>query len=215
MPDPVPPGALVAPAVSRNRGPILDVLRAHLPDTALVLEVAAGSGEHAVHFASALPRLRWLPSDAGRDALASIAAWRTHAGPPNLLAPVELDAADPASWPVERVDAVVCINMVHISPWAATEGLMAGAGRVLPAGGALVLYGAFLEAGIDTAPGNLAFDADLKGRNVDWGLRHVDDVGALGRRAGLTLAARLAMPANNLSLVYRKTGLHPTDRTRG
>lgn len=215
MVDTLSPGALVAPAAGRNRGPVLDVLRAHLPRAGLVLEIAAGSGEHAVHFASALPHLRWLPADADPSALTSIAAWRAHARPPNLLAPVALDAADPASWPVERAEAVVCINMVHIAPWAATEGLMAGAGRVLPAGGVLVLYGPFLEAGVETAPGNLAFDADLKRRSPDWGLRHADEVGALARRRGLTLAARFAMPANNLTLVYRKTGSPPTGRPRG
>ena len=202
MSAPVPPGALVAPAAGRNRGPILEALR--LPASGLVLEVAAGSGEHALLFASALPHLRWLPADADPEALASIAAWRAEAGSPNLLAPVALDATDPASWTVERADAIVCINMIHISPWAATEGLLAGAGRILPLGGPLFLYGPFLESGIETAPGNLDFDASLRSRDPAWGLRHANEVGALARRHGLVQEARLAMPANNISLVYRR-----------
>ncbi len=204
MIDPLPSGARVAPAAGRNRGPILQALRPHLPDTGLVLEIAAGSGEHAIHFAAALPNLRWLPADAAPEALASIAAWRTHAGSRNLLEPMALDAADPASWPALRVDAVVCINMVHISPFSATEGLMAGAGRVLPRGGILFLYGPFIETGIDTAPSNLAFDADLRARDPRWGLRQVDEVSVAARREGLILQAREAMPAENLSLIYRK-----------
>ena len=204
MSDPIPPGALLAPAASRNRDPILAALRTHLPERGLVLEIAAGSGEHALHFASALPNLQWLPTDADPDALASIVAWRAHGGSPNLLAPLRLNAADPASWPVRRVDAVVCINMVHISPWAATEGLITGAAGVLPSGGLLFLYGPFLEPGVETEPSNLDFDLSLKSRNPAWGLRSVDDVSDLGRRQGLTLEMRLEMPANNLSLIYRK-----------
>ncbi len=205
MSDPIPPGALLAPAASRNRDPILEALRTHLPEMGLVLEIAAGSGEHALHFASALPpNLQWLPTDADPDAVASIVAWRAHGGSPNLLAPLRLNAADPASWPVSRADAVVCINMVHISPWAATEGLIAGAAGVLPSGGLLFLYGPFLEPGVETEPSNMDFDLSLKGRNPAWGLRCVDDVSALGRLQGLTLQTRLEMPANNLTLVYRK-----------
>ncbi len=204
MSDPVPPGALLAPAASRNRDPILEALRTHLPEMGLVLEIAAGSGEHALHFASALPNLQWQPTDADPDALASIVAWRAHGGSPNLLAPLRLGAADPASWPVRRADAVVCINMVHISPWAATAGLIAGSAGVLPSGGLLFLYGPFLEPGVETEPSNLDFDLSLKSRNPAWGLRSVDDVSDLGRRQGLTLEMRLEMPANNLSLIYRK-----------
>lgn len=202
--DPVPPGARVAPATSRNRTPILETLRPYLPESGLVLEIAAGSGEHAIHLASALPHLQWLPTDADPVALASISAWRAAAGPPNLRAPLSLDAADPASWPVERTDAIVCINMVHISPWAAAEGLMAGAAHALPSGGLLFLYGPFLESGVETAPSNLAFDCSLKSRDPAWGLRRVSDVVALGHRHGLSVQKRLAMPANNLSLLFRK-----------
>ena len=203
MPTP-PPAARSSPSTARNRDPILAVLRAHLPPAGLVVEVAAGAGEHAVHMAAALPGLQWLPTDADPDALASIAAWRDYAGLPNLLAPLRLDASDPAGWPVERADALVAINMSHISPWSAAQGLMAGAGRVLPQGGVLALYGPYVEAGVETAPGNLAFDADLRRRNPAWGLRDVAEVTALAAGHGFTLAARVAMPANNLSLVFRR-----------
>lgn len=209
MLDPIPPGGRTSPAAGRNRGPILDVLGQHLPATGLVLEIAAGSGEHAVHFAAALPHLCWLPADADPEALASIAAWRAQAGSANLLAPVRLNAADPASWPVTRVDAVVCINMVHIAPWAATEGLMAGAARVLLPGGILILYGPFRERDVETASSNLAFDRDLKSRDPDWGLRWLDDVSAVAGDQGLVLETRVAMPAENLALIYRKAGYAP------
>jgi len=204
MPDLPPPGALASPSTARNREPILRVLQSCLPPTGLVLEVAAGAGEHALYNAAAFPDLQWRPTDADEQALASIAAWRDHAGTPNLLAPLRLDAADPDRWPVERADAVVNINMIHISPWSATEGLMAGAGRLLPAGGVLYLYGPYLEAEVETAPSNLAFDASLKARNPAWGIRRREEVAALAAHHGLALAERVAMPANNLSLVFRK-----------
>jgi hypothetical protein len=137
-------------------------------------------------------------------ARASIAAWRDEAGLPNLAAPLALDAADLSTWPTESVDAVVCINMIHISPWAAAEGLMAGAGRLLPAGGKLFLYGPYLEADVPTAPSNLAFDDSLKSRDPAWGLRDLADVAALARASGLAFAERIAMPANNLIVVFEK-----------
>ena len=199
-----PPGARASPSTARNRDPILAVLRAHLPPAGLVVEVAAGAGEHAVHMAAALPGLSWLPTDADDGALASIAAWRAHAGLPNLLAPLRLDAAEPDHWPVTRADALVAINMIHISPWSAAQGLVTGAGRLLPPGGVLALYGPYTEAGVETAPSNLAFDADLRRRNPAWGLRDVAEVTALAAGHGFTLAARVAMPANNLSLVFRR-----------
>lgn len=199
-----PQGVRVAPAVGRNREPILQVLRAHLPDAGLVLEIAAGTGEHAVHFAAALPSLQWLPADADPDALTSIAAWRAHHGPANLLAPQKLDATDPASWIIERADAIVCINMIHIAPWSATEGLMRGAARVLAPGAPLILYGPFVEPAIDTAPSNVAFDQNLRSRNPEWGLRNTAEVSNLAEGHGLVLRARLPMPANNLSLVFRR-----------
>jgi hypothetical protein len=182
------------------------VLRPRLPASGLVLEIAAGAGEHAVHNAAALPHLQWLPTDPDPDALASIAAWRGHAGLPNLLEPLRLDAAEPDSWPIQKADAVVNINMLHISPWAAAEGLMIGAGRLLPTGAALVLYGPFFEPGVATAPSNLAFDQSLKARDPSWGLRNLDEVAALAARQGLELRERIAMPANNLTLIFARTG---------
>lgn len=199
-----PPGALVSPSTARNREPILAVLKPRLPPSGLVLEIAAGAGEHAVYFATALPHLQWRPTDADPAALASIAAWRDHAGPPNLLPPLALDAADPDAWPVTAADAVVSVNMIHISPWATTEGLMAGAGRMLAPGGLLVTYGPYLEREVATAPSNLEFDRYLKARDPAWGLRDRDAVAAVAAAHGLTLTERIAMPANNLSLVFRK-----------
>ena len=180
------------------------MLKRCLPTTGLVLEVAAGAGEHALYNAAAFPNLRWQPTDLDPEALASIAAWRDHAGTPNLLAPLALDATRPEIWPVRSADAVVNINMIHISPWAATQGLMTGAGTVLPPGGALFLYGPYIEAEAETAPSNLDFDASLRRRNPDWGLRRLEDVTALAAAHCLRLAERVAMPANNLSLVFRK-----------
>ncbi len=197
--------ALSSPATARNKDLILEVLREHLPATGLVLEIASGAGEHAVHVAANLPGLTWQPSDPDPQALASIAAWRGQAGTANLLAPVELDAARSDLWPVQGADAIVCINMIHISPWAATEGLFAGAGRLLPAEGVLVSYGPYLEDAVETAPSNLAFDDSLKSRNPAWGIRRREDVEALAARHGLALDARIAMPANNLSLVFRRS----------
>lgn len=206
MSDPPPPGANVAPSTARNRGPILDVLRTRLPGAGLVLEVASGAGEHAVFNAGSLPHLTWQPTDRDDDALRSVAAWRDQAGLPNLLAPLKLDASAPETWPLTRADAIVNINMIHISPWSAAQGLMAGAARLLPPGGVLFLYGPYLEPDQPTAPNNLAFDESLKARNPAWGLRGLDAVTALAARHGLTLAERIAMPANNLSLVFRAGG---------
>ena len=155
-----------------------------------------------LHFAAALPHLIWQPTDCDEQALKSIAAHRAASGLPNLLAPLVLDAAAP-EWPVERADAIVAINMVHISPWRATQGLMAGAGRVLPPGGVLYLYGAYKENGAHTAPSNEAFDQDLRRRNPEWGVRDLEEVADLAREHGLDLVERIPMPANNLSLVFR------------
>jgi SAM-dependent methyltransferase len=203
--DRPPAGALSSPSTARNRGPILGVLQRRLPAAGLVLEIAAGAGEHAVYNAAAFPGLQWRPTDADPEALASIAAWRDHAGLPNLLEPLRLDAADPDGWPLDRADAVVNINMIHISPWAATQGLMRGAGRLLPAGGILFLYGPYIEGEAETAPSNLAFDLSLRTRNPAWGLRQRDDVVALAGHHGLAFSERIAMPANNLVLVFRRT----------
>jgi len=195
--------ALTSPAALRNRGPILDVLRRVLPARGMVLEIASGSGEHAVHFAAGLPHLTWQPSDRDPEALASIAAHRVAAGLPNLLPAIELDAAAP-SWPVAHADAVVSINMIHIAPWSAAEGLIAGTGRILASGAVLFLYGPFKEDGRHTAPSNAAFDASLRASNKEWGVRDLGEVVALAGRHGLDFAERVAMPANNLSVVFRR-----------
>jgi SAM-dependent methyltransferase len=196
-------GALTSPSVARNRDPILAVLRRVLPERGTVLELASGSGEHAVYFAAALPTLIWQPSDPDPEALRSIAAHRTATGLPNVAPPLELDAASP-SWPVSRADAVVAINMVHIAPWRATQGLMAGAGRVLAPGKVLYLYGPYKENGSHTAPSNAAFDESLRARNPEWGVRDVSALDDLARAHGLVLMERVPMPANNLSLIFRR-----------
>ncbi|WP_370179406.1 DUF938 domain-containing protein [Alteriqipengyuania sp.] len=192
-----------SPAAQRNRAPIADVLVEELPERGVVLEIASGTGEHAVHFARTFPQFDWQPSDPDDAARASIAAYAQEAALPNLRDPVLLDASA-AVWPVEQADAMVCINMVHISPWEATEGLFAGAGRILPQGVPLVLYGPYLEDDVETAPSNLAFDESLKTRDPRWGLRALSAVDALAETNGFARAKRVAMPANNIVLVYRK-----------
>ncbi len=203
MTSPLPPGALSSPAVARNRDFILAVLRRALPGRGTVLEIASGSGEHAVHFAAALPQLSWQPTDPAPEARDSIAAYRAAAQLPNLLPPLALDATSPTC-PVTQADAMLGINMIHIAPWAAAEGLMTGAERLLPTGGVLFLYGPFREHGQHTAPSNAAFDESLRARNREWGVRDLDEVAALARRHGLALEERIAMPANNLSVVFRR-----------
>lgn len=191
-----------APATLRNRDAIVEVLRGVLPERGTVLEVASGSGEHVVHFARSFPALHWQPSDPDHAALRSIAAWAAEAGLTNVASPLLLDASD-RDWPVTRADAVLCINMVHISPWEATLGLLRSAARLLPPGGPLYLYGPYVQAGVETAPSNLAFDQSLRARNPAWGLRDVADVEAAAAGAGLVLEAVVPMPANNLSLIFR------------
>ncbi|MFN3726033.1 MAG: DUF938 domain-containing protein [Allosphingosinicella sp.] len=196
------PQRRIAPHVARNAGPIIEVLRGVLPESGLVLEVASGTGEHALHFARAFPVLTFQPTDPDPLALSSIEAWRSEA-PANLLPPLALDAASD-DWPVGRADALLCINMVHISPWAATLGLLRGASRVLAAGAPLVLYGAYRRAGIPTAPSNEAFDESLKARNPEWGLRLLEDVVAEAEKAGFALERVVEMPVNNLTVVFRR-----------
>jgi|TARA_R100000501_G_scaffold17919_1_gene34865 hypothetical protein len=196
-------GLRSSPAALRNRQPIADVLEGFLPDSGRVLMVAEGSGEHAVYFARRFPHLQWLPTDRDEEALASIAAYRAAEKLDNLAAPTLLDAASGA-WPSERVEAILCINMIHISPWSATIGLMEGASRNLAGGGHLYLYGPFLRDGVATAPSNLAFDESLKMRNPDWGIRRLDDVVTLAKAKGLTLEDVVEMPANNLSVVFQR-----------
>lgn len=193
-----------APATLRNREPIGEVLARELPGSGTVLEIAAGTGEHAVFFAERFPALQWQPTDPSAEALASIAAYRADYAGANLAAPLLLDAADPDHWPVDAADAIVCINMVHISAWQATLGLFAGAGRLLAAGAPLVLYGPYIEDGVETAPSNLEFDASLKARNPLWGLREAAALDALAAQHRLARSARYALPANNIVLVYRR-----------
>ncbi|HYE26810.1 MAG TPA: DUF938 domain-containing protein [Allosphingosinicella sp.] len=192
----------IAPAAGRNREPIAAVLREALPASGMVLEVASGTGEHAAFFAALFPRLLWQPSDPDPDALASIRAWREEAGRANLLEPVWLDASA-ESWPVAAADAILCVNMVHISPWEATVGLMRGAGRLLPPGAPLILYGPYRRAGVPTAPSNEAFDASLRARDPQWGLRALEAVEAQAERNGLRLERVIEMPANNVTAVFR------------
>ena len=192
-----------SPAAERNRGPILAELLRVLPPQGVMLEIASGTGQHAAHFAAALPAWQWLPSDGDADSLASISAWC--ASTSNVLPPIQLDVAA-ATWPgvPAQVDAVFCANLLHISPWATTPGLMQGAARHLVAHGLLLVYGPYLEDGVPTAPGNLAFDADLRARHPAWGLRRLGDVLAQAHTAGLHLQERVALPANNLLLVLAR-----------
>jgi len=190
-----------SPAAQRNREPILAILRTVLPRNGLVLEVASGSGEHVIHFAAALANLTWQPSDTSAEALGSIGAWIDAEKPHNVLAPLNLDATA-ETWPIDRADAVIAINMVHISPWAATLGLLRHAGNLLPTGGPLFLYGPYRRKNEALVPSNAAFDADLRARNSAWGLRCLEDVAGEAEAAGLLLDRVVAMPANNLSIIF-------------
>lgn len=191
-----------ASATLRNREPILRVLRRWLPASGAVLEIASGSGEHAAFMAPHFPALIWQPTDAEPAALDSIAAWRDDSAAANLLAPLRLDVCE--AWPVERADAIFCANMVHIAPWDCAVALIEGAGRVLSPGGVLILYGPFRLAGRHTAPSNEAFDMDLRARDPRWGVRDLEAIGKLAQAAGLDHLDSVAMPANNLSVVWRK-----------
>jgi hypothetical protein len=192
-----------APATERNRAPLLEVLRRVLSDRHEVLEIASGTGEHAVSFAAELPHLRWQPSDRDPGALASIEAWRAEAALPNLAPALALDVASPR-WPVAHADAVVCINLLHIAPWSAAVALFEGAARLLPAAAPLVSYGPYRFGG-RTAPSNDAFDASLRAQDASWGVRDVDALSALAQRTGFALEASIAMPANNHTLVWRRS----------
>lgn len=192
-----------APAGARNRAPIADVLRDELPKSGTVLEVASGTGEHIAYFAEQFPDLAWWPSERDPDALSWISAQTAAAASIRVMPPKLLDAAS-NDWPVGHCDAILCINMVHISPWAATLGLMRGAGYYLDPGAPLILYGPYRRAGVATVPSNEAFDASLKARNPEWGLRTVEQVAAVAEANGLALHRLVEMPANNLTLVFRK-----------
>lgn len=195
-----------SPAADRNKQPILAVLRHVLPDAGNALEIASGAGQHVAWFAAGLPRWTWQPSDVQPAALDSIAARAAQHGLQNVLPPLRLDVMA-ARWLAEdaRFDAIVCTNLLHIAPWATCAALMQGSGRHLAAGGALITYGPYLEDGVPTSEGNLAFDQSLRAQDAAWGLRRREDVQAEAARAGLRLAARHAMPANNLLLVWTRT----------
>lgn len=193
----MPPDRRHAPATQRNRDPILAILRRILPPDGLVLEIASGTGEHAAHFAPALPGVTWQPTDGDPTAPPGIASWC--AGVPNVRAPLVLDVTQP--WPVDHADAVVCINMLHIAPWDAGKAMLHGAGRVLRPGGVLYLYGPYRRDGAHTAPSNASFDATLRAQDPRWGVRDLETVIATAAGAGLSHRETVAMPANNLSVV--------------
>jgi len=194
-----------APSVARNKDAIAGVLARYLPSSGLVLEIASGSGEHAVHFASTFPALVFQPTDPSEEARASIAAWRQEAALPNMRAPLALDVTA-APWPINYADAVTCINMIHIAPWEATLGLVAGAARIIPPGRLLFLYGPYKRAGQHTAPSNAEFDASLRERDARWGVRDLETVAAEATAMGFAAPMIEAMPANNLSLIFRRLG---------
>jgi hypothetical protein len=197
-----------APATQRNREPILEVLRRALPARGTVLEIASGTGEHAVWLAAKLPGLLIQPSDPDPDNRASIAAWAGFTGVPNVRRPLAIDVTAPGWEAGEGVPpdpaAILCINMLHISPWAATLGLMRGAGALLPPGGMLYLYGAYKRGGAHTAPSNASFDQSLRARDPDWGVRDLEAVTGAAERAGLAPESVIEMPANNLSVILRR-----------
>ena len=193
----------VAPAAARNVDAIGDVLTDWLPASGLIVEIASGTGEHALAFAKRFPNLDWQPSDPDPLALASIAAWRGE-GSINLLNPLCIDAAAP-DWPIDRAAAILCVNMVHISPWESALGLLDGAARSLVPGAPLILYGPWIVEGVETAPSNLAFDADLKARDPRWGLRSLAEYCSEAELRGIALVECRAMPANNVMISFRRS----------
>ncbi|NJK88973.1 MAG: DUF938 domain-containing protein [Myxococcales bacterium] len=204
MSEPIDPGGprRHAPATLRNREPLLSVLQRIFPVPAFILEVASGTGEHAAFFGTRLPHLTWQPSDIEPTLRASIDSWSKDVW--SVRPALHLDASS-MSWPVERADGVVSVNLLHIAPWAVCEGLLSGAARVLSPGGALVLYGPFREGGRHTAPSNEAFDADLRDRDPSWGVRDLEEVRAVAGVLGLEHEETVRMPANNLTVILRRS----------
>lgn len=198
---------LHAPATQRNRQPILEVLMRLLPAEGTVLELASGTGEHAVWFAHQLRPLVWQPSDADPEMRASIAAHARTQGVATIRDPLAIDVSA-SHWPVERADAAVCINLIHIAPWTVAEGLFAGAARVLPAGAPLLLYGPFKRGGVHTAESNARFDRSLRAQNPAWGVRDLDEVDALAQASGFAPLEVVEMPANNLTVAYERASQH-------
>jgi len=192
-------------SVERNRTPILAELKRVLPEAGVVLEIASGTGQHVIHFASALPRMTWQPSDADATFRRSVEAWIVREAPANVRMPVDLDVLR-LPWPVTQADAVLCINMTHVSPWAATQALLDGTKSILPTGGVLFLYGPYRRFGRHTAPSNAAFDEQLRASNPEWGLRDLEAVVELAGAAGFRLGEVIDMPANNLSVVFQREG---------
>ena len=192
-----------APAAARNRQPILDVLQPRLPKEGLVLEIASGTGEHVVHYAAARPELTFQPSDPDAGARASVDDWVRTLGLANVRPALEVDVTRSA-WPVERADAVLCCNMIHIAPWEAALGLVSGAARLLPPGGLFFLYGPYRRGGRHTAASNEAFDSDLRRRNPAWGVRDLEAVTEFAGLQGFSIPEIVEMPANNLSLLFNR-----------
>ncbi|MFK7963368.1 MAG: DUF938 domain-containing protein [Burkholderiaceae bacterium] len=199
---------MFSPSADRNRDPILAALMPLLPSSGRVLEIASGTGQHVMHFAASLPHLEWQPTDPSEQALASIQARliesaRSAEPVANVLSPLQLDV-EQSAWPVEHADVVYCANMIHIAPWSAGSALIQGAASLLPAGGQLLIYGPFVRSGVPTAPGNLAFDQDLRGRNPAWGIRHLEAVEQAANEHAMQLACVTEMPANNLLVEFKK-----------
>jgi len=197
---------LSSPSTARNKGPLLDALHDVMGSARRCLEIASGTGEHAVHFCTAFPQLHWQPSDVADDAIASIEAWRIATALENMASPLRLNVTEATWWNVieEPLDMMLCCNMIHISPWATTPGLMRGAGALLAEGGTLAVYGPFSRGGVHTAPSNADFDQSLKGRDPKWGVRDINDVAREANDAGLNLVREIDMPANNLTLLFKK-----------
>lgn len=192
-----------SPSALRNREAIWNILQAVLPEKGMVLEIASGSGEHAIHFAARLPKLIWQPSDPSSKARASIREWSSEKRLENLLSPLDIDVTNEV-WPVERADAILAINMVHISPWSATEGLMKGAGKLLRRDGCLILYGPYKQEGREFVESNVDFDNWLRNQDMQWGIRQLEEVAELAAQCGLKLRSVIDMPANNLSVIFQR-----------